>query len=143
MRKGKDIEKTKEIAAKKYYYGKGRRKEATATVRVYEGVGDDIINNKKVSVVCKGERERSIVYMPLKVIDSSEKFYFTSKVKGGGKIGQLYAVRLALARAISKVSEEFNKILKSKNLLSVDDRVKERKKPGLKKARKKEQYSKR
>ncbi len=129
--------------SKKYYYAKGRRKKSTATVRVFKGKGESKINDEKADDVYKTPRERKQLYSSFLQTDTKGKYHFTAKVQGGGRMGQLDAIKLALARAMEKVDPDFRKPLKDAGLLSVDDRVKERKKPGRKKARKKQQFSKR
>ncbi len=128
---------------KKYIYAMGRRKTAIATVRLYEGKGDDKINGKDVEKIYNKPRDKKILNLPFKVSETVGKFYFTAKIYSGGRSGQLDALKLALARALVKYNEDLKKVLKQEKLLTVDSRVKERKKPGLKKARKKEQFSKR
>ncbi|MBN2016162.1 30S ribosomal protein S9 [Candidatus Dojkabacteria bacterium] len=127
----------------KYFFAFGRRKTSVSTVRIFEGKGEDTINGKKVKEVYSSARELEELYSPFKVADNLGKYYFTAKVMGGGKSGQLDSIKLALARALTNSDEKLRKLLKVRKLLTVDGRVKERKKPGLKKARKQEQYSKR
>lgn len=133
----------KKRTTSKYLYAKGRRKSAIATVRLLKGKGDDIINEKKLKEIYPSLRDQRDIYSPFEVTDNVGKFYMTVKVKGGGKRGQLEAIQLAISRALLVGDPEYRKELKKHSLLTVDSRVKERKKPGLKKARKKEQYSKR
>ena len=136
-------EKKVKNKSKKYYYGIGRRKSTVATVRLYNGKGDNLINKKRIKDIYHSKTDTNNILKPLTVTETEKKYFFTSKVSGGGKYGQLDAIKLALARAIEKADNSFRKPLKEKGLLRVDSRLKERKKPGLKKARKKEQYSKR
>ncbi len=135
--------KKKSVKSKKYFYSIGRRKSAIATVRLYEGKGESMINNKSIKDLYKSKTDINDLLQPFKVTETESRFYFTAKVKGGGKFGQLDAVKLAISRTLEKFDESFRKSLKEAKLLRVDSRLKERKKPGLKKARKKEQYSKR
>lgn len=128
---------------KKYIYAKGRRKKSVATIRLFSGKGDDLINSKPVKGVYNTARELRELYLPLSVTELKGKYHFTSKVLGGGKAGQLDAIVLAISRALVKEDSDLKAVLKQSNLMTVDSRRKERKKPGLKKARKKEQYSKR
>ncbi|HEC64434.1 MAG TPA: 30S ribosomal protein S9 [bacterium] len=127
----------------KYNYAKGRRRTSVATIRLFKGKGDDIINEEKVSKVYFSLREISDLYLPLEVTDTKGKYYFTAKVSGGGRIGQIGAIRHALSRALIKVNAAFRPELKKNSLLTRDSRMKERKKTGLKKARKAPQFSKR
>lgn len=135
--------KTKRIKNKKYFYCIGRRKSAVATVRLYRGKGDSFINKKNINDIYVSKTDINDILKPFETTETEGKYYFTAIVKGGGKYGQLDAVKLALSRALEKVDSSFRKPLKEAKFLRVDSRLKERKKIGLKKARKKEQYSKR
>jgi len=139
----KKLKKKQKKTKSKYFYGLGRRKTSVASLRLYEGKGDSTINKKLVTESYKNKRELSNLYEPLDVTETKDKFYFSCYTKGGGKYGQLDAIKLALARAIMKYDEIYKKVLKSKKLITVDSRIIERKKPGFRKARKKQQYSKR
>ena len=123
---------------KKYYYSFGRRKGSIASVRIYEGKGDSTINSVDIKEAQKTDRNIIKIFEPFKVTDTDGKFYFTIKVKGGGKSSQIDAIKLAISRALLRYDSSFRKELKNRKLLRVDGRVKERKKPGLKKARKQE-----
>lgn len=127
----------------KYLYAIGRRKSSVATLRLFEGKGECLINGKKAGQIYRSSSETKRLYSPLEILEVEGKYHFSAKVTGGGKSSQLGAIKLALARALEKVDESFRNKLKKAKLLSCDSRRKERKKPGLKKARKKEQYSKR
>jgi len=133
----------KKSSSNTYYYGKGRRKSAVATIRLYIGKGQSLLNKKNIDDIYTSQTDRNDVFKPFKVTETEGGYYFTAVAKGGGKYGQLDALKLALARALVKADSSFRKPLKEAKLLRVDSRLKERKKPGLKKARKKEQYSKR
>jgi small subunit ribosomal protein S9 len=134
--------KTVKKSSKKYSYALGRRKSAVVTIRLFEGKGENLMNGKKIEDLCVSLIDQKELYSPLEVVEGRD-YFFTAKAKGGGKSSQLDALKLALARALEKSDNSLRKALKSAGFLSVDDRVKERKKPGLKKARKREQYSKR
>ncbi len=127
----------------KYYEGVGRRKEATARVRIYAGQGTYTVNDRPVneyfyrSVWLLHARE------PLRATQNEQRFTITAKVIGGGLTGQADAVSMGLARALVAADENFKKDLRKAGLLTRDAREKERKKPGLKKARKAKQYTKR
>ena len=127
-----------------YFYGTGRRKSAIARVRLYPGTGQIVINGKEAAEYFGG---RSIygqmVNQPLELTDNASKFNVTVKVIGGGVTGQAGAVRHGLARALVQADANFRPTLKKAGLLARDARVKERKKPGLKRARKAPQYTKR
>ncbi|MDD3647361.1 MAG: 30S ribosomal protein S9 [Candidatus Dojkabacteria bacterium] len=127
----------------RYAYAYGRRKGAIASVRLFEGKGIDMINGKEAKKVYSSPRHQRVLYLPFTATDTKGKYYFTAQIKGGGVAGRLGAIKLAISRAMIKIDQEFRPTLKKLKLLIVDSRVKERKKPGLKKARKKEQYSKR
>ena len=130
--------------AEKYSYTIGRRKTSVATVRLYETKGDNMMNSNPLSKYYSHKYELAKIFSPFKATDLSEKdFYFTTEISGGGKESQLEALRLALSRAIVKMYPDKKKALKDEGLLTRDPRMVERKKAGLRKARKAEQYSKR
>lgn len=124
-----------------YKFGTGRRKSSKAQVRVFKGTGKFINTKKPASVF--SENELSYIMEPLKLLGLEKKYDVSYIISGGGTSSQLDAIRLGLSRAISKISEEASKTLKKENLLSRDPREKERKKPGLKRARKAPQWAKR
>lgn len=127
-----------------YYEGVGRRKAATARVRIYpEGQGRIIVNDKPAEQYFPriGDMER--ILKPLKVTEGEGRYDITVLVKGGGITGQADAVSHGLARALLKYNPDFRPLLRKAGLLTRDAREKERKKPGLKRARKAPQYTKR
>jgi small subunit ribosomal protein S9 len=127
-----------------YYEGIGRRKSATARVRIQRGSGEFVINEKKLEEYFPTERDNKTVTEPLGVLVGNRSEYDISVlVKGGGMIGQADSVRLGLARAILKMDPELRTELSHAGYLSRDPRIKERKKPGLKGARKAPTYTKR
>jgi small subunit ribosomal protein S9 len=127
-----------------YYEGIGRRKEASARVRIMNGSGSFVINEKSMEEYFPTERDNKTVIEPLGVLTGSRSDYDISVlVKGGGVIGQADSVRLGLARAILKMDPELRTELSQAGFLSRDARTKERKKPGLKGARKAPTYTKR
>lgn len=127
-----------------YFEGIGRRKAATARVRISSGSGSYVINEKKMEEYFPTERDKKTVTEPLGVLESNQSsFDISVLVKGGGVIGQAASVRLGLARAILKMDPELRSALSRGGYLSRDARVKERKKPGLKGARKAPTYTKR
>ncbi len=127
-----------------YYEGIGRRKEASARVRIMNGSGSFVINEKSLEEYFPTERNNRTVTEPLGVLTGSRSDYDISVlVKGGGVIGQADSVRLGLARAILKMDPELRTELSQAGFLSRDARAKERKKPGLKGARKAPTYTKR
>lgn len=128
----------------KYIYAIGRRKTSSVTLRLFQKSGKNIINGKNLEEVYVNDYEVSKILSPFETINlDSQKFYFTVVAKGGGKYSQMYAVILALSRALTKLNSDNKKTLKDKGLLTRDPRMVERKKTGLRKARKAEQYSKR
>ncbi len=130
-------------ANKNYYYGTGRRKNAIARVRLVEGNGKIIVNGKELEEYFGLETLRVIVKQPLTATNTVAKYDVISTVKGGGYTGQAGAVRHGIARALNEANAEYRPILKSSGFLTRDPRMKERKKYGLKKARKAPQFSKR
>ena len=127
----------------KHYYGTGRRKTAIARVRLYPGTGSIVINDKPVDEYFSRESDRIQVRKPLSATNTSDQFNIMVKVSGGGITGQATAVCHGIARALLIANPESHDPLRSKGLLSRDPREKERKKPGLKRARKAPQYTKR
>ena len=131
------------MAEKIYYYGTGRRKNAIARVRLTEGSGKITINGKDIDEFFGMETLKVIVKQPLTVTNTTSKYDVIAKVTGGGFTGQAGAVRHGIARALNEANAEFRPALKQNGFLTRDPRMKERKKYGLKKARKAPQFSKR
>ena len=125
------------------YWGTGRRKEAVARVRLIPGEGRIVINGRPFEEYFPTIAQRAEVERPLKVTGTLGKYDVLARVAGGGISGQAGAVRHGIARALLKVDEAYRKPLKQAGLLTRDPRVKERRKYGLKKARKAPQFSKR
>ncbi len=126
------------------FLGTGRRKSSIARVRLTEGKGKITVNGKDVQEYFGEETLRVIVKQPLTATETLTKYDVTATVKGGGFAGQAGAVRHGIARALNEANrEEYRPVLKSNGLLTRDSRKKERKKYGLKKARKAPQFSKR
>ena len=131
-------------AAKVYFYGTGRRKNAIACVRLVPGTGKITINDKEIDDYFGLDTLKLIVRQPLVATETSEKFDIIAKAIGGGISGQAGAIRHGIARALVQADEEaYKATLKSAGFLTRDARMKERKKPGLKKAHKTSQFSKR
>jgi small subunit ribosomal protein S9 len=127
----------------KYVKAVGRRKRAVAQVRMYEGGrGVIMINGQKAVDYFSGEGH-NIIAQPLKVTGHQRDYDFSILVKGGGKSGQVGAIKLGIARAILEIDPKTKEALRANNFLTRDSRQVERKKPGLKKARKAPQWSKR
>ncbi len=131
------------MATGKYYQGIGRRKSAIARVRLFAGDGGFTVNEKPVREYFGLTSLSDQVVSPLRVTQNENRFNVTVSVKGGGPVGQSDAVALGLARALLAADENFKSPLRKAGLLTRDPREKERKKPGLKKARKAKQYTKR
>ena len=125
------------------YYGTGRRKNAVARVRLVEGTGKITINGKDIDEYLGMETLKVIVKQPLVATNTLTKYDVIVKVTGGGFTGQAGAIRHGIARALLEANGEFRPELKSNGFLTRDPRMKERKKYGLKKARKAPQFSKR
>ena len=126
-----------------YFYGTGRRKKSIARVRVYPGTGKIIINDREIDDYFGLETLKLIVRQPLTLTDTTEKFDVICRVTGGGVTGRAGAIRHGLARALVQSSEELRPLLKKAGFLTRDPRMKERKKYGLKGARRAPQFSKR
>ena len=126
-----------------YFYGTGRRKKSVARVRVYAGEGKIIINDRELDDYFGLETLKLIVRQPLVLTGTSEKFDIICNVGGGGVTGQAGAIRHGLSRALLQYDEELRPTLKKAGLLTRDPRMKERKKYGLKGARRAPQFSKR
>jgi len=132
------------VADIQYYEGLGRRKAATARVRLYpSGDGSILVNNRPVDEYFGREWDLKHLHEPLVVTDNTGRFNVSVHVKGGGITGQAGAIRLGIARALLKVDPEYRPTLRRLGFLTRDPRAKERKKPGLKRARKAPQYTKR
>ena len=125
------------------FYGTGRRKSSIARVRLVEGNGKITINGKDIDEYLGLETLKVIVRQPLTVTNTLTKYDVVCSVYGGGVTGQAGAVRHGIARALNKANAEYRPALKSNGFLTRDSRMKERKKYGLKKARKAPQFSKR
>jgi small subunit ribosomal protein S9 len=126
-----------------YFYATGRRKNATARVRLREGEGTFVINNRTLEEYFPRETARMIIKQPFYLTNTFGKFEVIVNVQGGGVSGQAGAIKHGISRALLEVNGDFRDILKKSGFLTRDDRIKERKKYGLKKARKRFQYSKR
>ena len=127
-----------------YYEAVGRRKAATARVRLFPGgEGHIVVNDKTLNDYFGRENDVLVITEPLKVTATENRFNISVKVKGGGMTGQSGAIRLGIARALLKVDPELRPVLRQGGFLTRDARAKERKKPGLKRARKAPQYTKR
>ena len=131
------------MAAGIQYYGTGRRKTSTARVFLRPGNGGLVINRKPIEQAFPTEALRTQIKQPLLVTETADKFDVLATIAGGGIAGQAGALRLGIARALIALDDEARPQLKKAGLLTRDAREKERRKYGLKKARKAPQYSKR
>jgi small subunit ribosomal protein S9 len=132
------------MAEQQYYEGIGRRKTSTARVRLHiGGTGNILVNDKTGDEYFTREQDNKGMREPLKVTGTESRYNVTIRVNGGGVTGQADAVRMGMARALVKVDPSFHEALRRNGLLTRDARAKERKKPGLKRARKAPQYTKR
>lgn len=128
-----------------YYYGMGRRKTAVARVRLFPNGDGSVTINDRNGRAYFGQREAltSTMLAPLRLLEIAEQYSMTVRVVGGGTSGQAGAIRHAVARALLRVNPEYKPALRKAGYLTRDPRMKERKKPGLKRARKAPQYTKR
>lgn len=131
------------ISGGRYVFATGRRKTAVATVRMFSGSGEIQINRKPFDAYFSNPLFRQEAVKPLHITGLLEDFYFTATVNGGGIKAQAEAVRHGIAQALAGLSLDLRKILKKNGFLTRDDRKKERKKPGLKRARRSPQWAKR
>jgi small subunit ribosomal protein S9 len=132
------------MAAHTYFYALGRRKSATARVRLQGGKGTITVNGKPAEEYFAGSQNLlNDLQLPFMALAQENKFDITAKVTGGGHNGQVEAIRLGIAKALTLMNEDLKGTLKRADLLSRDSREKERKKFGLKGARKQRQFTKR
>ena len=130
-------------SAKPYFYGTGRRKKSVARVRLYPGTGEITINGRSIDEYFGLETMKLIVNQPFGVTGTTGKFDIVANVTGGGISGQAGAIRHGVARALLAADAEYRPALKAAGFLTRDPRMKERKKYGLKAARRAPQFSKR
>ena len=127
-----------------YFYGLGRRKSATARARLFKGKGTVTINDKPAAEYLDGNKTYlAEITDPLALVNKQKDFDITIRVAGGGSAGQVDAIKLAIAKALTVAHSDLRPTLKKADLLKRDSREKERKKYGLRSARKREQFSKR
>ena len=132
------------MADASYFYGLGRGKSATARVRLYKGKGTVTINDKPAADYLDGNKTLlAEITDPLALVNKQKDFDVTVRVQGGGVAGQVDAIKLAIAKALTTAHSDLRSTLKKAELLKRDSREKERKKYGLRSARKREQFSKR
>ena len=132
------------LPAGKYFYGLGRRKSATARARLYAGKGTVTINEKPAAEYLSDNKSLlAEITDPLALVGKQKDYDVTIRVAGGGTAGQVDAIKLAIAKALTTAHSDLRSTLKKADLLKRDSREKERKKYGLRSARKREQFSKR
>lgn len=132
------------MAKNEYFYGLGRRKSAVARVRLTAGKGVVTINGKPMNEYFNGNEALQYELMePLRLLQKTDSFDLSLKIVGGGHSSQVGASKLAISKALSVMNDDLRSTLKKSGLLKRDPREKERMKPGLKGARRKEQFSKR
>ena len=127
----------------RYFYGLGRRKSAIARVRLYLGEGTVVVNGKPMEEIIPRESLRNEILRPLVATDNTNNFNIQVRVEGGGVAGWAGAISHGVSRALVAYNETNKRLLRAEGLLTRDARVKERKKPGLKRARKAPQFTKR
>jgi small subunit ribosomal protein S9 len=131
------------MATQPYFHGTGRRKTSVARVRLFAGDGAVIVNGKPVDQYFTRDLYRHVLEHAFRVSETLGKFNTTVRVEGGGVTGQAEAIRHGIARALCRADEEYRPLLSKAGLLTRDSRERERKKYGLKRARKAPQYTKR
>ncbi len=129
--------------ASRYYYGTGRRKTASARVRLYPGDGAFAVNGRPATEFFSRDVDLTMALEPLKLTGNEGSFTVSVLVGGGGITGQAGAIRHGIARALLEANPDLRRVLRKAGFLTRDPRAKERKKPGLKRARKAPQYTKR
>lgn len=133
----------KKLATGRYIFATGRRKTAIANVRMFAGSGENIVNKKALEVYFSEKPQQDTALRPLAVSGLLGEYYFTSHVAGGGRMSQVEAVRHGVAQALATLNADLQNVLKKNGFLTRDDRKKERKKPGLRGARRAPQWAKR
>lgn len=137
------VEATGTIAAGRYLPATGRRKTAVANVRLFTGQGEIVVNKKPFKVYFSNSTLQNEALLAFKLTGLGGQYYFVATVAGGGIQAQAQAVRHGISKALSTLGEEVRRVLKKNGLLTRDDRKKERKKPGLRRARRAPQWAKR
>ncbi len=139
----KPVIERKAIGKDRYIFATGRRKTAVANVRLFEGKGDSIVNKKPVAGYFGYTYFQEEIKQPFETTGLLHDYHYTAHVNGGGLHSQAQALRHGISIALGKLAEEVRVVLKKNGLLTRDDRKKERKKPGLKRARRSPQWAKR
>jgi small subunit ribosomal protein S9 len=125
------VKKANKLLKKDYIFAVGRRKEAVARIRLFNGKGHSTVNGKPMNEYFPGAVNDFMATQSFQTVDASDKYYVTVKVTGGGIQGQVEAVSLGIARALEKSKKDFRPALKKAGLLSRDARVRERRKVGM------------
>lgn len=131
------------LAKDKYIFATGRRKTSVSNVRLFQGDGESVVNKMPLNKYFAFTAFQEEIGKPFEVTGLGSNYYFTAHVNGGGPHSQATALRHGIATALGKISEEVRVVLKKNGFLTRDDRKKERKKPGLKRARRSPQWAKR
>jgi len=131
------------VAKEAVYWGVGKRKDAVARVRLVPGKGSFKLNQKSLEEYFPRENHRILIQQPFRITDTLDRFDVIAKLEGGGISGQAGALRHGIAKALLEADESYRAKLKNSGLITRDSRMKERRKYGLKKARKRPQFSKR
>ncbi|HEX3100121.1 MAG TPA: 30S ribosomal protein S9 [Patescibacteria group bacterium] len=131
------------MAKGRYVYATGRRKTAVANVRLFAGSEDSQVNKKALDAYFLTSNMRDTAVRPLALVGLLGDFYFLASVNGGGSNAQTEAIRHGIAQALATMNDEMRTVLKKNGFLTRDDRKKERKKPGLRGARRAPQWAKR
>lgn len=137
------VAKTASVPAGRYLFSTGRRKTATANIRLFEGKGESTVNKKPFATYFSNQFLRDEALQAFKFTGMAGQYYFVVTVNGGGIKAQAHAIRHGIARSLASLGEEVRKVLKKNGLLTRDSREKERKKPGLRRARRAPQWAKR
>jgi small subunit ribosomal protein S9 len=135
--------KAEHLPKGKYLYATGRRKTSVANVRLFSGTGEQTVNKKPLGTYFEYKHYQEEILRPFQVTGLGNDYHFISSINGGGQHSQATALQHGIASALSLISPEVRKVLKKNGLLTRDDRKKERKKPGLKRARRSPQWAKR
>ncbi|MBN1298750.1 MAG: 30S ribosomal protein S9 [Actinobacteria bacterium] len=131
------------MAEKVIYYATGKRKESIARVRLTPGTGKITVNDRDFNTYFNSDAQKTMIIEPLKLTGTDSAYDVIADIIGGGVSGQAGALRHGISKALLDVNDEYRPILKREGFLTRDSRIKERKKYGLKKARKRPQFSKR
>jgi small subunit ribosomal protein S9 len=131
------------LAEKVTYFATGKRKESVARVILTPGAGKITVNSRDFNEYFKRDAQKTMIVEPLKITGTDSVYDITADITGGGTSGQAGALRHGISKALLEINDEYRPLLKREGFLTRDSRIKERKKYGLKKARKRPQFSKR